>query len=157
MSDQTADQQAALGQNVRLALVCEDAAERQGVIKPALEQVGFTMVASKNAAEAVERMRRDTYEIVILDEQYQGATPLDNPVLSAVRAMPMSTRRYMFVVLLGREFKTFDNMMAFTKSVNVVVNLNDLPHLPAILRKGVADNNEFYRVLRGVLQDTGRR
>lgn len=157
MSDGTVDQPAAPGQNVRLALVCEDAAERQGVIKGALEQVGFTMVASKNAAEAMERMRRDTYEIVILDEQYQGATPLDNAVLNAIRAMPMSTRRYVFVVLLGREFKTFDNMMAFTKSVNVVVNLNDLPHLPAILRKGVADNNEFYRVFRGVLQDIGRR
>jgi len=156
VSDQTVDQQISLGQNIRLALVCQDAAERQGVVKPALEQVGFTMVAAKNAAEAIERMRRDTYEIVILDEQYQGATPLDHPVLNAIRAMPMSARRYMFVVLLGRDFKTFDNMMAFTKSVNVVVNLNDLPHLPAILRKGVADNNEFYRVLRGVLQDTGR-
>ena len=156
MSEQV-DQQVALGQNLRLALVCEDAAERQGVIKPALEQVGFTMVAPKNATEAIERMRRDTYELLVLDEQYQGATPLDNPVLAAIRTMPMSTRRYMFVVLLGRDFKTFDNMMAYTKSVNVVVNLNDLPHLPAILRKGVADNNEFYRVMRGVLQDTGRR
>ena len=157
MSDESVEQQIAQGQTLRLALVCEDAAERQGVIKPALEQVGFTMVAAKNATEAIERMRRDTYEIVILDEQYQGATPLDNPVLTTIRAMSMSARRYMFVVLLGREFKTFDNMMAFTRSVNVVVNVNDLPHLPAILRKGVADNNEFYRVMRGVLQDTGRR
>jgi CheY-like chemotaxis protein len=151
------DQQLAQGQTLRLALVCEDAAERQAVIKPALEQLGFTMVAAKNPAEAIERMRRDTYEVVILDEQYQGATPLDNPVLATIRSMPMSARRYMFVALLGREFKTFDNMMAFAKSVNVVVNLNDLPHLPAILRKGIADNNEFYRVLRGVLQETGRR
>jgi CheY-like chemotaxis protein len=151
------DQQLAQGQTLRLALVCEDAAERQAVIKPALEQLGFTMVAAKSPAEAIERMRRDTYEVVILDEQYQGATPLDNPVLATIRSMPMSARRYMFVALLGREFKTFDNMMAFAKSVNVVVNLNDLPHLPAILRKGIADNNEFYRVLRGVLQETGRR
>ena len=141
----------------RLALVCEDAPERQAVIKAALEQIGFAMLAPKGADDAVERVRRDTYEIVIVDEQYQGASPLDNPVLSAIRTMPMSQRRWMFVTLLGREFKTFDNAMAFARSVNVVVNLNDLPHLPAILRKGITENNEFYRVFREMLAEVGKR
>ncbi len=48
-------------------------------------------------------------------------------------------------------------MMAFTRSVNVVVNLNDLPHLPAIIRKGLEDNNDFYRVFREMLVEVGRR
>jgi CheY-like chemotaxis protein len=141
----------------RLALVCEDAPERQAVIKAALEQVGFAMLAVKNAEEAVERMRRDVYELVIIDEQYQGATPLDNPILSAMRSMPMSQRRWMFVTLVGREFKTFDNAMAFARSVNVVVNINDLPHLPAILKKGITDHVEFYRTFRQVLAEAGKR
>jgi hypothetical protein len=71
--------------------------------------------------------------------------------------MAMSMRRYIFVGLLGREYKTFDNMMAFAKSVNMVVNVNDLPHLAAILRKSVIENNEFYRVYREVLAAAGRR
>ena len=143
-------------QQQRLALVCEDAPERQAVIKAALEQVGFTMHAAKNADEAVERMRRDAYELVILDEQFQGTTYLDNAVLAVVRAMPMSARRYMFVALLGREYKTFDNMMAFARSVNVVVNPNDLQHLPAVLVKAMNDNNQFYRVFREVLAEAGK-
>jgi len=141
----------------RLALVCEDAPERQAVIKAALEQIGFAMLAPKGADDAVERVRRDTYEIVIVDEQYQGTSPFDNPVLAAIRAMPMSQRRWMFVTLLGREFKTFDNAMAFARSVNVVVNLNDLPHLPAILKKGITDHVEFYRTFRQVLAEVGKR
>jgi CheY-like chemotaxis protein len=141
----------------RLALVCEDAPERQAVIKAALEQIGFTMLAVKNADDAVERMRRDVYELVIIDEQYQGATPLDNTVLAAVRAMTMSQRRWMFVALVGREFKTFDNAMAFARSVNVVVNVNDLPHFPAILKKGITEHVEFYRAFRQVLTDAGKR
>jgi len=141
----------------RLALVCEDAPERQAVIKVALEQIGFTMLAVKNADDAVERMRRDVYELVIIDEQYQGATPLDNAVLAAVRAMTMSQRRWMFVALVGREFKTFDNAMAFARSVNVVVNVNDLPHFPAILKKGITEHVEFYRAFRQVLTDAGKR
>jgi len=82
---------------------------------------------------------------------------LDNPVLAFLNTMSINLRRHVFVVLLGREFKTFDNMMAFVRSVNVVVNLNDLPHLPAIIRKGLEDNNEFYRVLREMLIEVGRR
>lgn len=145
------------GFEARLALVCEDAPERQAVIKAALEQIGFVMLAPKNADDAIERIRRDSYEVVIVDEQYQGASPLDNPVMAAIRAMPMSQRRWMFVTLLGTEFKTFDNAMAFARSVNVVVNLNDLPHLPAILKKGITDHVEFYRTFRQVLADVGKR
>jgi CheY-like chemotaxis protein len=141
----------------RVALVCVDAPERQPVIKAALEQIGFTLLAPKGAEDAIERMRREAYELVILDEQYQGSSPLDNPVLAALRTMPMTQRRWMFVALLGREFKTFDNMMAFARSVNVVVNLNDLPHLPAILKKGITDHVEFYRTFRQVLAEVGKR
>jgi CheY-like chemotaxis protein len=144
-------------QQQRLALVCEDAPERQGVIKAALDQIGFTMHAAKNADEAVERMRRDSYELVIVDERFQSSTSLDNPVLAAVRGLAMTARRYMFVALLGREYKSFDNMMAFARSVNLVVNPNDLPHLAPILVKAMNDNNQFYRVFRDVLAESGKR
>jgi len=141
----------------RLVLVCVDDVSRQSVIKAALEQLGFAMYAAKSAEEAVERLRRDTFEVAIIDEQFQGGSALDNEVLQALQTMPMSIRRYMFVAVLGRTYKTFDNMLAFSRSVNVVVNLNDLPHLPAILRKGITENNEFYRVFREMLAEVGKR
>jgi CheY-like chemotaxis protein len=141
----------------RLVLVCVDDVSRQSVIKAALDQLGFTMYAAKSAEEAIERLRRDPFEVAIVDEQFQGSTPLDNEVLQALVAMPMSMRRYMFVAVLGRTYKTFDNMLAFARSVNVVVNLNDLPHLPAILRKGITENNEFYRSFREMLAEVGKR
>jgi CheY-like chemotaxis protein len=144
-------------QQQRFAIVCDDAPEHQGVIKAALEQVGFTMYAAKNAEDATERLRREPPELVILDEQFQGASALDNEVLAAIRALQMSIRRYVYVILLGREFKTFDNMMAFARSVNAVVNLNDLPHLPAIIKRGMADHAEFYRVYTDVLREAGKR
>ena len=141
----------------RLVLVCVDDVSRQSVIKAALEQLGFAMYAAKSTEEAVERLRRDTFEIAVVDEQFQGSSAADNDVLQALLNMPMSIRRYMYVVLLGRAYKTFDNMAAFARSVNVVVNLNDLPHLPAILRKGITENNEFYRVFREMLAEVGKR
>jgi len=141
----------------RLVLVCENAPERQHIIRAALEQLGFTMLPAATAEEGCERLRRHAFEIVIVDERFESNSVLDNPVLAFLNTMPINLRRHVFVVLLGREFKTFDNMMAFVRSVNVVVNLNDLPHLPAIIRKGLEDNNEFYRVFREMLVEVGRR
>ena len=141
----------------RLVLVCENAPERQAIIRAALEQLGYTMLPASTAEEACERLRRTVFEIVIVDERFESSGVLDNAVLQMLNTMPISLRRQIFAVLLGRDFKTFDNMMAFVRSVNVVVNLNDLPHLPAIIRKGLEDNNEFYRVFREMLAEVGRR
>jgi hypothetical protein len=41
--------------------------------------------------------------------------------------------------------------------VNVVVNVNDLPHFAAILKKGITDHVEFYRAFRQVLTEAGRK
>jgi CheY-like chemotaxis protein len=141
----------------RLVLVCENAPERQSIIRAALEQLGYTMLPAATAEEAGERLRRTAFEIVILDERFESSGVLDNAVLQMLNTMPIGLRRQIFVVLLGRDFKTFDNMMAFVRSVNVVVNLNDLPHLPAIIRKGLEDNNDFYHVFREMLAEVGRR
>jgi CheY-like chemotaxis protein len=153
---QTTAEQSAFGAQ-RLVLVCENAPERQGIIQAALEQLGYTMLPATTAEEAGERLRRTPFEIVIVDERFESSGVLDNTVLRILNTMPISLRRQVFVVLLGREFKTFDNMMAFARSVNVVVNLNDLPHLPAIIRKGIEDNNDFYQVFREMLIEVGRR
>jgi CheY-like chemotaxis protein len=153
---QTTDQPAPFGTQ-RLVLVCENAPERQSIISAALEQLGFTMLPATTSEEAIERLRRSPFEIVIVDERFESSGVLDNAVIRTLNTMPISLRRQIFVVLLGREFKTFDNMMAFARSVNVVVNLNDLPHLPAIIRKGLEDNDEFYRVFREMLAEVGRR
>lgn len=156
----SADEQGAghsLGEPERLALVCADHADRQTAIKGALEQLGFTLQIAKDAAEATDVLRKSAYEVIVLDEEFQGATPLDNPVLKAIAVMPITVRRYVLVALVGKDVKTFDNMTAFAKSVNVVVNVNDLAQLVGVLRRALADNNEFYRVYRQVLREAGKR
>ena len=143
--------------NQRLALVCVDDAERKAAVTQALQELGYRAYLAENPADANERMRKESYEILVIDEEFQGATPHDNPLLKAVQAIPMATRRYIFVVLLGKELKTFDNMTAFCQSVNVVVNVNDMAQIKAIIQRGAADNDQFYRVFRQVLQEAGRR
>jgi len=147
----------AFQENERLALLCHDVPEPQAVIKTALQELGFKVHIASGAPDAMERMRKTSYEVVVLDEEFQGGTPHDNPVLRVIQSMTMAVRRHVFVALVGKQFKTFDNMMAFGKSVNAVVNVNDLLQIKAILRQGIADTDGFYRVFRQVLLETGRR
>ena len=143
--------------NVRLALVCVNAGDRQDAVVQALQELGYRTQVAETPADTVERLRKMAYEVLIIDQEFQGATPHDNPVLKAIQVMPMTTRRYIFVVLLGKDFKTYDNMTAYSESVNLVVNVNDLSQVKVILERAVADNDLFYRVFRQVLQEAGRR
>jgi hypothetical protein len=144
-------------QDLPAALVCVDATDRQAAVTIALHELGYTADNATSVHDATERLRKNAYEIVVLDEEFQGSTEHDNAVLTAIHAMPMSSRRYVFVTLIGRRYGTLDNMMAFTKSVNLVVHVSDVSQLTTILSRAVEDNDRFYRVYRDVLKEAGRR
>jgi len=143
--------------DTRLALVCVDVPDRQGPVKSGLQELGYTLQMADDAPEALERMRKNTFEVIVLDEEFNGATEQDNDVLTAIRALPMTARRYLFVALIGRRFGTFDHMMAFAKSVNMVIHVSDLSEVKLILGRGIADNDRFYHAYHEVLREAGRR
>jgi hypothetical protein len=139
------------------ALICVNEGDRLTAVRTALEELGYAPETPADAADAVDRMRKVAYQVVVVDEGYGGAGALDHPVLKALNTMAMSIRRYMFVALLGADVKTLDNATAFARSVNAVVNVNDVGQLAGILRRAVADNDAFYRVFREVLQAAGKK
>ena len=141
----------------RAALVCVDAGERRTAVLDALTQLSYLPEVPPDAEAAVERLRKNTYDVVIVDETYDGSSPLDNAVMNALAAMSMQVRRYVFVAQLGKGVTTLDNATAFSRSVNAVVNVNDVGQIAPILRRAIADNDAFYRVFREVLQAVGRR
>ena len=143
--------------DARPALICVDEGDRRTAVRAALEELGYAPEAPANAADAVDRLRKTAYQVVVVDETYEGGTALDNAVLKALNTTAMSIRRYMFVALLGADVKTLDNATAFARCVNAVVNTSDLGQLAALLRRAVADNDAFYRVFREVLQAAGKK
>lgn len=145
------------GEAPRPALICVDDSARRGAVRAALTQLGYAPETPADAAEAIDHLRKVAYQVVIVDEAYNGGTALDNAVLKALNTMAMSVRRYMFVALLAADVKTLDPATAFSRSVNAVVNTGDVGQLAAHLRRAVADNDAFYRVFREVLQAAGKR
>ena len=45
-----------------------------------------------------------------------------------------------------------DNMQAFNKSVNLIVNKRDITSLEKILRQAMAEDEDFYRVFKETIR-----
>ena len=68
----------------------------------------------------------------------------------------MSTRRQIFVVLISATFATMDYMHSFNKSVNLIINKNDITELALILKKEIQENEYFYHVFKEYYRKHGK-
>ena len=141
---------------VETALICEQDAGLRKKIHSVLRRMGYHITEVESARDAMKYMRFRVFDVVMLDENFEGSGPESNHVLQYLGHLPMNTRRNIFVVLLGNGFKTADNMTAFNRSVNVVVNLRNMDDLEKVLKRSLIENEEFYRVLKGTLRKVGR-
>jgi len=141
---------------VETALICEQDAGLRKKIHSVLRRMGYHITEVESAWDAMKYMRFRVFDLVVLDEDFEGSGPESNHVLQYLGHQPMNTRRNIFVVLLGNDFKTADNMTAFNRSVNLVVNLRNIDELEKVLKRSLIENEEFYRVLKGTLRKVGR-
>jgi hypothetical protein len=77
-------------------------------------------------------------------------------VLGYLERLPMELRRNIFVTLITRRYRTLDNMMAFNKSVNLILNAQNIGGTEKILTRSIADHDFFYRVFNESLKRGGR-
>jgi predicted Zn finger-like uncharacterized protein len=141
---------------VETALICEQDPGVRKKIRSVLQRMDYHITEAASARDAMKYMRFRVFDVVVLDENFEGGGPESNHVLQYLGHQPMNTRRNIFVVLLGNNLKTADNMTAFNRSVNLVVNLENVDELEKILKRTLKENEEFYRVLKGMLRKVGR-
>ena len=139
-----------------LALVMATSEEQSVEIKSAVEALGYRYVPASDTRDATGKLRFHHFDLVILFEGFDGQQLENSPILNYMNHMSMSVRRRIFFVLIGEQFKTMDNMMAFAMSANGVINPKDLDKLPAILKKAITDNEKFYKVFMDALVETGK-
>jgi predicted Zn finger-like uncharacterized protein len=145
-----------LEEGAKTALLCEQDADLRTKIKTALQNMGYGTTVPASARDVLKQMRFHVFDIVVLNERFDSPNPDANNVLRYLDQLPMFTRRHIFVTLLTDRFRTMDNMVAFNKSVNIVVNLKNIDDFEKILRRGVTDYEAFYRVFKQSLTKTGK-
>jgi predicted Zn finger-like uncharacterized protein len=140
----------------KTALVCEvDPLLRKPVIE-SLELMDYQITVCDTAREALKRMRYHVYDVVVVDENFDTDNPEANGVLIYMERLGMAIRRNMFVAMISNRHRTMDNMTAFLKSVNLIINSKNIEDTGKILSRGLTEYLAFYRVFRDKLKETGR-
>jgi hypothetical protein len=135
----------------KTSLICADPATAE-FAKATLRELEFKFHVVETPELAIERIRYTDYDCILLHESFAGSSLRSNVVLNYLSALPMAQRRNSFVCLIGPSFKTFDAMQAFAQSVHMVLNPTDLPNLEPILKKGLAEYDQLYRVYKETLE-----
>ena len=78
-------------------------------------------------------------------------------MLETIRTPGPPSAAIKFVVLIGPNMITNDELQAFQYSVDLVVSVSDFANFRPVLRRGVARHQEFYRSSASACGWRGRR
>ena len=147
-----------LDSEAKTALICEPEPPVIPRIQSSLRHLGYHVAACTAIADALKKLRFQSYDMIVLNELFGCTDPNDNPVLTYLNGLNMSTRRGIFVVLMSKRshIRTMDKIAAFNKSVNVIVHMKDLNEMVKILRRAMEDHAAFYSVFMETLERVGR-
>ena len=139
----------------KTALICASDPTLKKEILAGLEKLEYHITDAKNTRTALRSMRYHVYDMVLVDESFDTKDPDQNAVLKYLERVPMAIRRNIFVALISKRHRTMDNMMAFNKSVNMVLSVKNIGEIEKILVRGITDNDFFYRVYQDRLKKLG--
>lgn len=134
----------------RRTLVCVPEDSRDKVAR-SLAESGLQVFVAQDTSQAVERMRENQLDIVVLDSRFD---PVEQGPVFVTREVTMlrpAQRRRLFFVLLSPSLRTLDAHAAFLNNVNATVNLNDVDDLPQLLEHRVREYNDLYKDFNIVL------
>jgi len=130
--------------NPRQALVCTAEIYREAIAKQ-LTRNGYQVFVADNTEQAVDRMRENQLQVVLLDSDFDSAEQGAAFVIREVNVLRPAQRRRLFFVLLSPLQRTMDAHAAFLHSVNAVVNFKDVDDLFGILEHALREYNDLYK------------
>jgi predicted Zn finger-like uncharacterized protein len=134
----------------RKALVCASLQYREQLAR-SLSEHGYQVYLAEDTRQAVETMRGNQLELVVMEPQFDAAEQGAAFVVREINVLRPAQRRRLFFTLISPSLRTLDAHAAFLNNVNAVVNINDITDLPRILEVGFREYNELYRELNQAL------
>jgi predicted Zn finger-like uncharacterized protein len=134
----------------RRALVCVAPARREAIGR-ALVDDNYQVYIAENTSQAIERMREEKMDVVILEGEFDPVEQGAAFVTSEINALRPAERRRLIFVHLSATARTLDTHAAFVHNVNLVVNTADVERLPNALEHALRDFNDLYRDFNAAL------
>ena len=128
----------------RKVLICTAEQYREGIARR-LSEHGCKVFVAEDTRQAVETMRANQLQVVVLDGQFDPSEQGAAFVMREINVLRAPNRRRLFFVLLSPSQRTMDAHAAFLNNVNAVVNIADVDDLPRILEIALREYNELYK------------
>ncbi|MDQ1638561.1 MAG: hypothetical protein QOF62_1900 [Pyrinomonadaceae bacterium] len=130
--------------NPRKALVCVLEESRESVAR-ALTDNGYKVFVANDTRQAVDRMRENELDVVVLDARFDPVEQGTVYVTREISILRPAQRRRVFFVLLSPSLRTMDPHAAFLNNVNAIINLNELDEMPRLIEHRLREYNELYK------------
>ncbi|MDR0881313.1 MAG: hypothetical protein LBP55_02040 [Candidatus Adiutrix sp.] len=137
------------------ALVVYDEEAVSAVLAQKLDAIGYSPSVAVNLRDAAKQLKFANFKILIIQEDYYGATLSGNHLLRSVQSLDAHTRRNMLVVLISPTMATLDDLLAFSLSFDAVVNSSELGSIERLLMSIIARAKKFYVTYNEVLAELG--
>ncbi|MDR2459554.1 MAG: hypothetical protein LBE38_02040 [Deltaproteobacteria bacterium] len=143
-------------EGIKSALVVYDNEEIQNLLEEKLMNMGYRVYLAINVRDAVKQLKFGTFQVVLLQEDYYGANIKSNQLLKAINNLEVRTRHKMFIGLIGPSFTSLDDLLAFSLSLDTVINTKDLDDIERLLISATGHVSKFFatynemRAQRGV-------
>ncbi|MGH9969822.1 MAG: hypothetical protein ACREBG_18790 [Pyrinomonadaceae bacterium] len=139
--------------NPRKALICTAEQHRETIARQ-LAQNSYRVFVAQNTGQAIDRMRENQLDVVLLDHEFDSAEQGSAFVIREVNILRPAERRRLFFVMLSPVMRTMDAHGAFLHNVNAIVNLRDLEELSSLLAHALREYNDLYKDLHLALNVT---
>jgi hypothetical protein len=131
-------------EGLKSALIAYDTEEIQELLKDKLTSMGFRVFIAINVRDAVKQLKFGRFQLMLIQEDYYGATLNSNQLIRAVNGLELSIRHDMFIAVIGPSFTSLDDLTAFSLSLDTVININDLEDIERILISGMGHVSKFF-------------
>jgi predicted Zn finger-like uncharacterized protein len=128
----------------RKALVCVPEEYRETVAR-SLAANGYQVFVAEDARQAVDRMRENLLDMVLLDPRFDPVEQGPVFVTREVNILRPAQRRRLFFVLLSPSLRTMDAHTAFLNNVNAIINVSEIDELPSLIERRIREYNELYK------------
>jgi CheY-like chemotaxis protein len=134
----------------RKALVCVPEDNREPIAR-SLAEDGYQVFVAHDTRQAVDRMRENQLDVVLLDSRFDPVEQGPVFVTREVNIMRPAQRRRLFFVLLSPSLRTMDGHTAFLNNVNAIINVNEVDELPKLIEHRVREYNELYKAFNNAM------
>jgi hypothetical protein len=131
-------------EGVKTAMLCVSNTKLAEKFAQVLQELDYWVVHAARAGFALGKLHHNTYDLIILDENFDSPKAGENLVLHHVQLLPMHVRRQFYLCLLSEKLPTLDAMLAFRLGVNLILNIQDLEKAKIIFARSLKEYKNFY-------------